>query len=91
MRSIKQTLHTLRDQRRRRRATLPWAELEAEAARQGCSAADIFFDRAGRPMPGRPVLRAAAAARDRDLAPAKRQVRAPAPRQPTFDTRSRRT
>lgn len=33
------------------RATLPWAELEAEAARQGCSVADVLFDRAGRPAP----------------------------------------
>ena len=32
---------------RARRARLPWHELEAEAARQGCSPADIFFDRAG--------------------------------------------
>ena len=32
---------------RARRATLPRDELEAEAARQGCSPADIFFDRAG--------------------------------------------
>lgn len=31
-----------------RQATLPWRQLEAEAARQGCSAADILFDRAGR-------------------------------------------
>jgi hypothetical protein len=31
-----------------RHARLPWRQLEAEAARQGCSAADIFFDRAGR-------------------------------------------
>lgn len=31
-----------------RHARLPWRELEAEAARQGCSAADIFFDRSGR-------------------------------------------
>lgn len=38
----------LRARRRRRRAKLPWKELEAEAARQGCSAADVFFDRAGR-------------------------------------------
>ena len=51
MQSIKHTLHGLRDQRRVRRASLPWAQLEAEAARQGCSAADIFFDRAGRPVP----------------------------------------
>ena len=33
---------------RARRARLPWTELEAEAARQGCSPADIFFDLAGR-------------------------------------------
>jgi hypothetical protein len=33
---------------RDRHAKLPWKELEGEAARQGCSAADIFFDRAGR-------------------------------------------
>jgi hypothetical protein len=32
----------------RRGARLPWDDLEAEAARQGRSAADIFFDRAGR-------------------------------------------
>ena len=31
------------------RATLPWAEIEAEAARQGCTVADVLFDRAGRP------------------------------------------
>lgn len=30
-------------------ATLPWAELEAEAARQGCTVADALLDRAGRP------------------------------------------
>jgi gas vesicle protein len=48
MNSIRHTLQLLLDRRRRRRATLPWAELEAEAARQGCSPADIFFDRAGR-------------------------------------------
>jgi hypothetical protein len=38
----------MRDNIRVRRAKLPWHELEAEAARQGCSPADIFFDRAGR-------------------------------------------
>ena len=54
MLSIKQTIYTLSERRRRRRPTLPWAELEAEAARQGCSPADIFFDRAGR-MVGLPV------------------------------------
>jgi hypothetical protein len=43
-----QRLKSLRDRRAVRRATLPWAELEAEATRQGCSPADIFFDRAGR-------------------------------------------
>ena len=48
MRSPKQALHALKAQYRRRRTALPWAELEAEAARQGCSPADIFFDRAGR-------------------------------------------
>ncbi len=37
-----------REDRRKRRAKLPWRALEAEAARQGCSPADIFFDRAGR-------------------------------------------
>jgi hypothetical protein len=36
---------------RMRGASLPWHELEAEAARQGCSPADIFFDRAGRGDP----------------------------------------
>jgi hypothetical protein len=30
-----------------RRARLPWKALEAEATRQGCSGADIFFDWAG--------------------------------------------
>ena len=43
---------TRRQRRAARRAKLPWAELEREAARQGCSAADIFFDRAGRPVAG---------------------------------------
>jgi hypothetical protein len=37
---------------RARRAKLPWHELEAEAARQGCSPADICFDRAGVGGPG---------------------------------------
>lgn len=41
-------LREARERRRLRRAKLPWKELEAEAARQGVSAADIFFDRAGR-------------------------------------------
>jgi hypothetical protein len=46
--SLKEVLH----RRRVRRATLPWDELEAEAARQRCSPADIFFDRAGDCDPG---------------------------------------
>jgi hypothetical protein len=32
------------------RARLPWSDLEADAARQGCSPPDIFFDWAGRPV-----------------------------------------
>ena len=43
-------LHSVKelfDRSQARRATLPWDELEAEAARQRCSPADIFFDRAG--------------------------------------------
>jgi hypothetical protein len=91
MRSINETLHALRERRRRRRATLPWAELEAEAARQGCSPADIFFDRAGRPVPGLPLVATARAAPDPDLARGKRQVCPPAPREPTFENRRRRT
>jgi hypothetical protein len=61
MRSFKQTLHTLKARYRHRRTSLTWAEPEAEAARQGCSPADIFFDRAGRrvanlpPMPDAPA------------------------------------
>jgi hypothetical protein len=47
MRSIRRRLQTLFDHRHVRHAKLPWAELEAEADRQGCSAADIFYDRAG--------------------------------------------
>ena len=89
MRSIKETLHTLRDQARWRRATLPWAELEAEAARQGCSPADVFFDRAGRPVPGLPSLRNAPTAPD--VARGERQARAPGPRPRTFDRPNRTT
>ncbi|HET8950643.1 MAG TPA: hypothetical protein VFN44_09030 [Solirubrobacteraceae bacterium] len=40
-------MNDLKRRWRARRATLPWHELEAEAERQGCSPADIFFDRAG--------------------------------------------
>jgi hypothetical protein len=45
--TIKRSLNAALARRRLRRARLPWAELEAEARRQGCSPADIFFDRAG--------------------------------------------
>ncbi len=70
MPSIEQTLHTMQDRYRRLRATLPWTELEAEAARQGCSAADVFFDRAGRVTPGEPVTAHEAPARGaRELEP----------------------
>ena len=48
MRSIWEIARSYREDRRVRRAKLPWRELESEAARQGCSPADIFFDRAGR-------------------------------------------
>ena len=44
-------LHKVRKQHATRLAKLPWAELEAEAERRDCSAADIFFDRAGHPGP----------------------------------------
>ena len=47
MPSTQQGLTGLRQRWRARRAKLPWHEIEAEAARQGCSPADIFFDRAG--------------------------------------------
>ena len=55
--------------RRAQRATLPWDEFEAEAARQGCSPADIFFDRAGLGRPEPVELDAAAAADDDDEVP----------------------
>ena len=45
-------LNGLKQRWRARRAKLPWHELETEAARQGCSPADIFFDRAGAGEPG---------------------------------------
>jgi len=50
MRSTREIVRTARENRRIRRAKLPWRELEAEAARQGVSPADIFFDRAGRKL-----------------------------------------
>jgi hypothetical protein len=90
MLSIKQTIHTLSERRRRRRPTLPWAELEAEAARQGCSEADIFFDRAGRAMPDSPVVSDAGAAQDPDFASSGREHPAPDQPKPTYDTWGRR-
>jgi hypothetical protein len=45
--SVLSSLKDILDRRRARGAALPWDELEAEAARQHCSPADIFFDRAG--------------------------------------------
>jgi len=48
MRRIREIARSYREDRRIRRAKLPWPELESEAARQGCSPADIFFDWAGR-------------------------------------------
>jgi hypothetical protein len=48
MSAVRQLLQRAAQRRRCRRARLPWRELEAEAVRQGCSAADIFFDWAGR-------------------------------------------
>jgi hypothetical protein len=43
MRALELMLRRCQGHDRRRGATLPWAELEAEATRQGCSPADIFF------------------------------------------------
>jgi hypothetical protein len=54
--------------RRSRRATLPWDELEAEAARQGCSPADIFFDRAGLGAPEAELLEPEAEAPEEEAA-----------------------
>jgi len=48
MRRIREIARSYREDRRVRRAKLPWRELESEAARQGCLPADIFFDRAAR-------------------------------------------
>jgi hypothetical protein len=47
---LRELLETITARRRLRRARLPWRELEAEAARQGCSPADIFFDWARQPV-----------------------------------------
>ncbi len=61
MRSITYGLETILARRRVRRVRLPWADLEAEAARQGCSPADIFFDLAGCSVPDLPMTPAARA------------------------------
>jgi hypothetical protein len=90
MLSIKHTIHALTMRRRRRRPTLPWAELEAEAARQGCSPADIFFDRAGRAMPDSATACDAGAAKDPDFASSVREHPAPDQPKPTYDTWGRR-
>ncbi len=49
MRTVREIARSVQDRRRIQRTKLPWHELEAEAEaeRQGCSPADIFFDRAG--------------------------------------------
>jgi hypothetical protein len=44
-------IQSVKARTRIRRARLPWRALEAEAARQGCSPADIFFDWAGQRVP----------------------------------------
>jgi hypothetical protein len=90
MLSIKQTIHALSERRRRHRPTLPWAELEAEAARQGCSPADIFFDRVGRARPDSPTAVDARAAQDPHSASSWREDRAPRQPKPTYDTWGRR-
>ncbi len=64
MRPLARALEAMLARRRVRRARLPWAELEAEAARQGCSAADIFFDLAGLNVPDLPATPAACAGQE---------------------------
>jgi hypothetical protein len=91
MRAIRQTLRALQEWRRVRRATLPWAELEAEADRQGCSPADVFYDRAGRPVPGLPGVADAVPAPDPEPAPIRRETPESNPRRPTHDTWGRTT
>ena len=54
---------------RARRAKLPWHELEAEAERQGCSPADIFFDRAGLAEPAASAPEPEPQAETRERAP----------------------
>jgi hypothetical protein len=48
MSAVRELLRRAAQRRRCWCARLPWEELEAEAERQGCSAADVFFDWAGR-------------------------------------------
>jgi hypothetical protein len=50
-RAVVSGCRSIRERRRIERAKLPWDEVEREASRQGCSAADIVFDRAGRRPP----------------------------------------
>jgi hypothetical protein len=50
MPNLREMIRWIRARKRVRRARLPWSDLEAEAARQGCSPADIFFDWAGQPV-----------------------------------------
>lgn len=80
MRSIKR-LEAIQVRRRARRARLPWTELEAEAVRQGCSPADVFYDRAGRPVPGLPGIADGPLARDAQVGPDSGQLT------PALDTR----
>lgn len=48
MPNLREMIQSVIARTRIRRARLPWRALEEEAARQGCSPADIFFDWAGR-------------------------------------------
>lgn len=64
VRKIREIARSYREDRRVRRAKLPWRELESEAARQGCSPADIFFDRAGRSISDLPMADANPGRRD---------------------------
>lgn len=82
MRSVKHTLLARKQRRRVARATLPWAELEAEAARQGCSPADVFFDRAGGFVPELPAPAVASSPRDTDSVPDGADAVTPGPKPP---------
>jgi hypothetical protein len=50
MPNLREMIQSITARTRVRRARLPWRDLEAGAARQGCSPADIFFDWAGQPI-----------------------------------------